>query len=196
MDKIWQNVQSSLQKELGRDIFNNWISALDYNKFEDGKIIFRVPSSFIANWIESNYSDKIIALFKKEGLDVLSLIFDCENQKGEMVKSEVSIKSNTTSGNLVFKHNDSIELPSSPLDKRFTFDRFVVGKPNELAHAAAKRVADGGSVTFNPLFLYGGVGLGKTHLMHAIAWQTKIEIQMQECYIYQQNNSCIVLCKP
>ena len=59
------------------------------------------------------------------------------------------------------------------MDERFTFDRFVVGKPNELAHAAAKRVSDGGKVTFNPLFLYGGVGLGKTHLMHSIAWSIK-----------------------
>jgi chromosomal replication initiator protein len=61
-------------------------------------------------------------------------------------------------------------LPSSSLNPGFTFDNFVVGKPNELAHAAAQRVAKGKDVTFNPLFLYGGVGLGKTHLMHAIAW--------------------------
>ena len=57
-----------------------------------------------------------------------------------------------------------------PLDARYTFDSFVVGKPNQLAHTAAYRIASGGPVTFNPLFLYGGVGLGKTHLMHAIAW--------------------------
>ncbi|NYZ12915.1 chromosomal replication initiator protein DnaA [Azospirillum sp. RWY-5-1] len=62
---------------------------------------------------------------------------------------------------------------SAPLDPRFTFENFIVGKPNELAHAAARRVADATSVTFNPLFLYGGVGLGKTHLMHAIAWQIR-----------------------
>ena len=65
--------------------------------------------------------------------------------------------------------NRSEVIPGAPLDPRFTFDSFIVGKPNELAHAAARRVADGTSVTFNPLFLYGGVGLGKTHLMHAIA---------------------------
>jgi chromosomal replication initiator protein len=63
------------------------------------------------------------------------------------------------------------DIPLSNLNPAYTFENFIVGKPNELAHAAARRVAEGGPVAFNPLFLYGGVGLGKTHLMHAIAWE-------------------------
>ncbi|MFO1189742.1 MAG: chromosomal replication initiator protein DnaA [Alphaproteobacteria bacterium] len=62
---------------------------------------------------------------------------------------------------------------SAPLDARFTFENFVIGRPNEFAYAAAKRVAESSTVSFNPLFLYGGVGLGKTHLMHAIAWHIR-----------------------
>ena len=74
-------------------------------------------------------------------------------------------------GNTTAAAND--DLQSAPLDPRFTFDKFVVGKPNELAYAAARRVAETADVAFNPVFLYGGVGLGKTHLMHAIAWHLK-----------------------
>jgi chromosomal replication initiator protein len=65
------------------------------------------------------------------------------------------------------------DLPGATLNPAYTFENFIVGKPNELAHAASRRVAEGRDVTFNPLFLYGGVGLGKTHLMHAIAWELR-----------------------
>ena len=177
MDRAWKNVRSSIQKELGADIFNNWIVTLDYKKVESGKITFDVPSSFIANWIETNYGDLIIDLFNKEGLTADTLVFVDRGDK-PLEAGLKATKEGNGSGRLDFQASASsastdIQLPSSPLDKRFTFDRFVVGKPNELAHAAARRVAEGGPVTFNPLFLYGGVGLGKTHLMHAIAWQTK-----------------------
>ena len=177
MERAWKNVRSSMQKELGTDIFNNWIAALDYQQFDSGQLIFNVPSSFIANWVETNYGDLIIGLFKKEGWNVTALVFEYKDLiSGEdVIKQTAKKNSNSKSDSSVtgLLTNSDIQLPSSPLDKRFTFDRFVVGKPNELAHAAARRVAEGGAVTFNPLFLYGGVGLGKTHLMHAIAWQTQ-----------------------
>ena len=178
MDKNWQNVRALLQKELGAGVFNNWMSSLHYINCEEGKVTFHVPSSFIANWIETNYSEIIKKFFRKEGLNVDTLSFEFGNKQGEQKElensaEEVTLKRDKVLSKAISINSTDIELPSSPLDKRFTFDRFVVGKPNELAHAAARRVADGGSVTFNPLFLYGGVGLGKTHLMHAIAWQTK-----------------------
>lgn len=79
--------------------------------------------------------------------------------------------------------NDTALEISAPLDQRYTFDNFVVGKPNEFAYAAAKRVAESPTAQFNPLFLYGGVGLGKTHLMHAIAWRIR-EVDPNRTVIY------------
>jgi len=79
--------------------------------------------------------------------------------------------------------NDAALEISAPLDPRYTFNNFVVGKPNEFAHAAAKRIAESPTAQFNPLFLYGGVGLGKTHLMHAIAWNIR-EVDPNRTVIY------------
>ena len=83
------------------------------------------------------------------------------------------------------------------LDPRFIFDSFIVGKPNELAFAAAQRVAESETAAFNPLFLYGGVGLGKTHLMHAIAWEIRARHRIVRSCISLLRNLCInlsVLC--
>jgi chromosomal replication initiator protein len=87
-------------------------------------------------------------------------------------------------------------LPVFALDARFTFENFVVGKPNAFAHAAARRVAEGGPVTFNPLFLYSSVGLGKTHLMHAIAWEAQAR-NPRSCAFStsRQSSSCIASCR-
>ena len=131
---------------------------------------FKVPTRFIGTWVHRNYGDHIVQGFKHQKININRLEFISSSDKRSNKKngSEKSkLKMNQ-------KHQESqLDLPSSPLDARFTFDKFVVGRPNELAHAAAKRVSDGGKVTFNPLFLYGGVGLGKTHLMHSIAWSIK-----------------------
>ncbi len=177
MDSSWEKVRNHLKLELGKDIFKNWIESICFKKIEKNVAYFQVPSTFIANWIERNYGDKIINSFNKQGIKIEKLTLDPNSSSDYLpdIKKNQSDQNNGLDNPRVTNYTDNknIELPSSPLDKRFTFERFVVGKPNELAHAAAKRVAERGPVTFNPLFLYGGVGLGKTHLMHAIAWQIK-----------------------
>ena len=172
----WIRVRLKLKSKLGENIYKNWIESLELVKIEKKSAVFNVSNSFIANWIDRNYREIIIETFKNEEIFIDEILFDYNSVNSPSFSNEENsykIRDNKLSH---LKHNldnKNIELPSSPLDKRFTFDRFVVGKPNELAHAAAKRVSETGPVTFNPLFLYGGVGLGKTHLMHAIAWQIK-----------------------
>jgi len=166
----WGRVRDQLQSVIGKDAFQNWIEPLNLIKVTDGVACFSAPTSFVGTWVDRNYGDKIASMMTAEGVVVNRLGFKAEVMvKNEAKKSAVKqIVPTTTSA-----PTGSKDLLGAPLDKRFTFDSFVVGKPNELAHAAARRVAKGGPVTFNPLFLYGGVGLGKTHLMHAIAWEIK-----------------------
>ncbi len=164
----WGRVRDQLPSIIGDDAFQNWIEPLDLLKVADGVASFSSPTSFIGTWVNRNYGDKIATMMTQEGVAVDRLSF----KAGVLVKAEVepSIKTSVVANKKPVP-TGSGDLLGAPLDKRYTFDDFVVGKPNELAHAAARRVAKGGPVTFNPLFLYGGVGLGKTHLMHAIAWE-------------------------
>jgi chromosomal replication initiator protein len=170
LEETWVRIKGRLKVELGNNAFNNWIKPLSLESTEDFVAKFLVPTSFMGNWVQRNFNEKICICFQAEGIQIERLEFN-------VLKQEFNNKIETKD---IIKDLDSynakevdIALPSSPLDSRFTFSNFVVGKPNELAHAAARRVSELGSVTFNPLFLYGGVGLGKTHLMHAIAWEIK-----------------------
>ena len=176
MINSWSKIRLKLKSRLGINIFKNWIESLELVKIEKKSVIFNVPNSFIANWIDRNYRETIIETFKNEEIFIDEILFEFKNKNSLHFSNKENTpkkRDNNLSDVKNSLDNNNIELPSSPLDQRFTFERFVVGKPNELAHAAAKRVSETGPVTFNPLFLYGGVGLGKTHLMHAIAWQIK-----------------------
>jgi chromosomal replication initiator protein len=160
----WDRVRDELRRSLGKDAFQNWIDPLAFRGARHGIVGFEAPTSFIGTWVSRNYGDAIRGLFAKQGVAVARLEFGVAPERLEAPQRPVAVHAPPAG---------DCELPQAPLDNRFTFDNFVVGKPNELAYSAARRVAEGGPVSFNPLFLYGGVGLGKTHLMHAIAWEVR-----------------------
>ena len=171
MDKDeWSKVKEFVKINIGESAHTNWIQPIELKEIKGTVAKFKVPTRFIGTWVHRNYGDHIIQGFRNQKISINRLEFIASSDKRSNKKNgseKSTLKMNQ-------KHQESqLDLPSSPLDARFTFDKFVVGRPNELAHAAAKRVSDGGKVTFNPLFLYGGVGLGKTHLMHSIAWSIK-----------------------
>jgi len=163
-DRKWTELKISLKKSIGENNFNNWLSPVEFSRVEEGVAIFTVPTNFLGNYVYQNFGEIIVAQVSSKNSKINRIRFEVDNDSNNLVNSQPPAPTQIN----FLKDN---ELAGAHLDKRFTFDAFVVGKPNELAHAAARRVAEGGDVSFNPLFLYGGVGLGKTHLMHAIAWE-------------------------
>ncbi len=152
---LWEQVKTELKSAIGAGNFKSWIAPLSLKDLDEGVAHMGVPNPFVGDYVGKTYGDQIIYHLNRHGLEVQRLAF----------------KADTAPQNAVAAASKPMTKPAEKAqpDQRFTFDSFVVGKPNELAFAAAKRVAEGGPVNFNPLFLYGGVGLGKTHLMHAIA---------------------------
>ncbi len=167
----WGQLRKNLLGSVGQNNYTNWIEPIEFSDIRDGVAVFNVPTSFMGNYVSQNFGDLILHQLSRAGEDVRRLQFQVaanETMRPSATAQNRAGAGATPKATAKPALQDEL-LPGAPLDSRFTFDTFVVGKPNELAHAAAKRVAEGGPVTFNPLFLYGGVGLGKTHLMHAIA---------------------------
>ena len=163
-EKIWTKLKISLKKSIGENNFNNWLSPISFSYVDEDVAVFNVPTNFLGNYVSQNWGELITGQISSESDKINRIRFEVDPDLNNFRETQPSLPAHIS----IQKDN---ELAGAQLDKRFTFDAFVVGKPNELAHAAARRVAEGGDVSFNPLFLYGGVGLGKTHLMHAIAWE-------------------------
>jgi chromosomal replication initiator protein len=182
----WTRVLGHLKVEVGDDAFRNWLRPMDLQRVEGGQAVISVPTRFLRDWVTTHYADRLLALWR------------AENERVTRLSIVVGAPPKYSNGNHSLGTADAEDpLPVAPLtepghsleitddraqflalDHRFVFENFVVGKPNELAHAAARRVAEAcvspaHTVPFNPLFLYGGVGLGKTHLMHAVAWHIR-----------------------
>ena len=143
--------------------FKTWIEPLEFDSLNDGVATIHVPTSFLGNYVRQNFGEVLLYQMNNVGADVRRIRFDVPATPAATTAPRTGSAGKkpavTAAAKVAASRDDT--LPAAPLDPRFTFDSFVVGKPNELAHAAAKRVAEGGPTTFNPLFLYGGVGLGQ-----------------------------------
>ncbi|MGI4977109.1 MAG: chromosomal replication initiator protein DnaA [Janthinobacterium lividum] len=180
----WTRVRSRLQTEVGDVEYRTWLRQMTLAGVDGDEVTVHLPTRFLRDWVRSHYADKLSALWQQENRRIRRV--DVRVGAGMPAAGgagEEAAPSPAPAG-VALPAAARIDLaapaPAVPvvaperaegvsLDQRFSFASFVVGKPNEFAHACARRVAERpASPGFNPLFLYGGVGLGKTHLMHAI----------------------------
>ena len=190
----WGQICSQLKQEVGEKAFDSWLKPLSISSFSGGVMNICVPTRFMRNWVITNYSDRIHKIWEKKNPEIKSINFIVQAPDEQISGIHSSIPSLLKKisaspapsnvypsgfNSLVADNNgytnfsDPNQSLSVPLNPLYTFDNFVVGKPNEFAYAVARKVAESDDIPFNPLFLYSGVGLGKTHLMHAIAWEIK-----------------------
>jgi len=181
IQKIWTAVYSSLREEYGEAVFRSWLKPIKLQAHYQGTLELSVPTRFMRDWIQNHYQDRIAALCVENSADISRVqivvkVRSAESDKDSLVLNDANARNSNQNGvngqsALGAKPNvPEIPDPCISLDPRFTFDSFIVGKPNAFAYAAVRRVIDSTSMPFNPLYVYGGVGLGKTHLMHAAAW--------------------------
>jgi chromosomal replication initiator protein len=174
----WNRVSLRMRKDIGEAAWRNWIKPLRVCRLEDGTLTLEVDSTLTRERVSSQYADRLRVISAAEFSAIDASIRHIEVRLARSVKRVGSNPHRMSEQKLAAPEsmksaNDAREDSIAGLDPRYTFAKFVVGKPNELAFAVARRVAESEKVPFNPLFLYGGVGLGKTHLMHAIAWHIR-----------------------
>lgn len=200
-NETWDQVRQELLKVVGKNNFSAWIEPIAFDRVDERTAHFHVPTNFIGSWVTNNFGDLILRQLSAHGAGADRVEFTVAPRGAVAVPAanvpalapqpELAVAAPPVAAPsqpapapvpapaptpapvaaAPAPAQASRDLPGAKLNPNFTFANFVVGKPNELAHAAARRVAETLDVTFNPLFLYGGVGLGKTHLMHAIAWE-------------------------
>lgn len=186
---IWAEVQQLLQKNLSKPSFETWIRPAKFNCFENGLLTLITPNNFTSDWLRKNYSETI----EKAAEEI------CGHNVKVVFKSETNINNNSNSSDSVNQQNINSQSKSfsinqgnnlinrskksHSLNTRYVFKRFVVGPNSRMAHAAALAVAESPGREFNPLFICGGVGLGKTHLMQAVG-HYRVEIDPDAKVLY------------
>lgn len=159
-EQAWQAAQGQLQLEMPRAAFDTWVRGANFFSYEDGSFIISVKNAYARDWLENRLSSTVVRILTgmmNRTVEVRFIVW--QDQETELQVEEPTYPP---------QENEQIKLNNQTLNARYTFENFVVGASNRLAHAASLAVAENPAQAYNPLFLYGGVGLGKTHLLHAI----------------------------
>ncbi len=173
---IWDQVLQHLQLKISRQTFENWLASTTFLRLEDRTLFVSAPDRETAAWLESELAPSIRETLEELQLPVNHLCYQAQPPRGALnsalaVMEPIPPAPSPILPELPPAHTNGTAEPethSSALNPKFSFETFVVGSCNRFAHAAARSVADHPARSYNPLFIYGGVGMGKTHLMHAI----------------------------
>ena len=159
IEELWQYILTEMQSKISKPSYDTWLSQTSVKGLVDNILTISVPNEFTKNWLDQRYTKVIDTLLYEMTGSELNVKFEIND--GDVLE-EIEETTNTTDAK---NTNDMKNM----LNPKYTFDTFVVGAANRFAHAASLAVAEAPAKSYNPLFIYGGVGLGKTHLMHAIA---------------------------
>lgn len=167
----WESISLRLSKRVNPQDYRNWLAPVRFAELEaDGTLRLLTPNASASQWLEREYSTLILDEAAKLGSPVRSVVFEVDKEP-----VSAGVRSRTVSGKRRAASPEQKHIDFESLNGRFnpdyTFERFVVGSCNEFAHAAASAAAANPARSYNPLYIYGGVGMGKTHLMHAVAHQ-------------------------
>lgn len=162
IDEIWQKALDIMEKQVSKPSYETWLKSAKPLQFNNHTMLIEVPNDFARDWLESRYYDLIKDSLEEITNKEVRLSFVLPNSE------EAPVKVEPVPATVETAKNNPEEIVPTYLNPRYTFDTFVVGNSNRFAHAAALAVAESPAKSYNPLFIYGGVGLGKTHLMQAI----------------------------
>jgi chromosomal replication initiator protein len=174
-DDLWTAISGRLRETLSETIYDTWFAHAEPSSFDENGLVVAVPNDFTRGWIESHFQNFVSTAARETLGKELAVSFAVGEWSGASIPSShpapptppvaapVASRERDNEGELAYR-----EVQQSPLNPKYTFDLFIIGSSNRFAHAAALAVAEGPAQAYNPLFIYGGTGLGKTHLLQAI----------------------------
>jgi ATPase involved in DNA replication initiation len=166
----WNKVQNEIKNKLGLEVYESWLKKITFVEEFNNYLLLSVPTRFIRDWITSRYLDQILQIIRLHKKDIIRIEFKiAEQSKSNAVKSN-AFKENVTNENISFIKDSYLQYNRIDPNKRF--DNFITGPSNKLAFEASLKVSENIS-HYNPLYIYGGVGMGKTHLLNSIGFELK-----------------------